>query len=198
MGDVTLTERYFNELRAARAAAGTIYPESAYPLARVGAGLAGDALTNDTNGITSAGTGLAVAFLGTSESITTMETLKAHYWLAPLLVILLGYWMKKKGKVFGGPLMAVGATMFVYAYRAYRKDEDAKEAAAAAKKKAAGGAETSGPDDTDRGWWRAPSGEWMLVPMQQLRSLPGNQGAGMGDPSVNMAERIYSSASMGG
>jgi hypothetical protein len=88
--------------------------------------------------------GAAVYWLAGSDFTKDIQVFKDHWWLKPLLIIGLGYWLWRKGNPWAAAILSSGAALFVAAW------QSRSEAKKDAKKEAAG------PEEA--GWWH--DGEW--------------------------------------
>ncbi len=67
------------------------------------------------------GAGAIVALLANLDDLKDSKASKEHWWLIPVAVIGIGYFLRKKGNAYGGIMMAVGGALFALAYAAYQK-----------------------------------------------------------------------------
>ncbi len=73
--------------------------------------------TQSRSGIRIAGVAALIQFLTTMETVKNIELAQKHWWLVPAAVAALGWYLKSKGYKDGPTLLAIGAAMFVQAYR---------------------------------------------------------------------------------
>jgi hypothetical protein len=163
-------------------------------LVKRGASAARSELTNDKNGLFSAGLGGLVAYVMSLDAIKKSEFLKKHWYAGPLVMVAIGYWMVRRSKPYGKALMTLGGLLFVQAYQNRPKDADTK---GTADKK-----ETSGPDwqqyqlsaPYGAQWVVTADGRQILMPARQPQhyergALPPRRETA--DPVAQTADEIY-------
>jgi hypothetical protein len=84
--------------------------------------------------------GAGVYWLASSDFTKDIQVFKDHWWLKPLLIMGLGYWLWRRNNPWASAILASGSALFAQAWKS--RPESKKE--------------TSGPDEA--GWWA--EGEW--------------------------------------
>jgi hypothetical protein len=185
---VTVTKDYYLDLhRRAKAAAGRVR-EGVVTAVRNPRRTAVAVYRDDKGGLVSAAAGAAVMFVATMDSVKDMKLFKEHWWLLPVLVLLVGWWLRKKGNRYGTAIMAAGAALFVKAWREQPADDKDK------KKQSDG--ETKGVDDDayytrDGRWVRNPqTGATVWIPTSAAYQFS----TGPADYASQIADKVYPAA----
>jgi hypothetical protein len=93
--------------------------------------------------------GAVIYAVVTSSYFDKIEIFKNQWFMKPLLVLGLGYYLFRKNSPWAQAVLAAAGILFLKGY--YERPEAKKEAAAA--KEAAVAKEAAGPDDEDAGRW---------------------------------------------
>lgn len=72
-------------------------------------------------------TGGVVALLANLEDLKNSETAKAHWWLLPVVVMGIGYMLRKRHSPYGTAVLAVGGALFAIAYQIQSKQAQAQQ-----------------------------------------------------------------------
>jgi hypothetical protein len=198
MGDLTISERDYNRLKEGEARA-----RVDAKLAREGAERAGvKALKEGRKGeglkligganapaLQAIFGGAALYYLATGDWFANVQTFKDHWYLKPLLVIGIGYWLWRRQSTWAMALLSAGAALFV---QAWKQEQDRKKKAEDAKK--AGGTNTSGVDDAGRWDWSDDTygrGRWVETPSGGRAYMTEGSGARAAE---RVAERVFEHA----
>jgi hypothetical protein len=118
--------------------------------------------------IRSAGVGALLAFLANTEAVKNWQLAKDHWWLLPLAVLALGWWLKNRGYKDGPAILTFGGAMLVQAYQKQQQDEANKA------KTMPSGAVSPNTASPDVGalhpmgtyaWLQDPHGRWLRLAM---------------------------------
>jgi len=77
--------------------------------------------------IRSAGVGALLAFLANTDAVKNWQAAKDHWWLLPIAVLALGWWLKNRGYKDGPAILTFGGAMLVQAYQKHKQDEENKK-----------------------------------------------------------------------
>jgi len=128
-------------------------------------------------------TGAAVYWLATSDWFDGIDVFKDNWFLKPLIVLGLGYWLFKKGSPFGTALLTAGAVLFMQGWKTRPKGE---------KKGKKQDATAEGVDEAGRYDWSADTygagGEWAPTPSGGRSYM--TQGNGSRAPE-RIASRVF-------
>lgn len=125
--------------------------------------------------VRSAGVGALLAWLATTDMVKNSKYIKENWWLLPLAVLALGWWLKNRGYKDGPAILTFGGALLVQAYKKHQDDEAAKKPA-----QATPSAQTAGPDTGalpagSYAWLQDPFGRWVKVSLPAvLPQLAGN------------------------
>lgn len=168
-------------------------------LARRPPGAAKAELASDRNGLFSLGLGSLVAYVMSLDSVKKSELLKKNWYIAPLALVLIGYWLIRKNKPHGRALMTLGGLLFVQGYQNRPKDAEkkapAKETGDPAWSPVHGYhpyANQLPPAPAGARWVVAADGRHILMPERQYEryQLPQQTRAKV-DPVARTADEIY-------
>jgi hypothetical protein len=195
MGDVTISESHYNKLKEAeskaRAEAKLVREEAeragltAWKAGRKGEGLK---LMGGANApaLQAVFAGAAIYYVATGDWFSKIELFKEHWWLKPLLVLGIGYWLWRRQSPWAYAVLSAGAAMFVQAWKA--RPESKKDGA---KKDGT----TQGPDDEAGRWdWSEDTygrGRWIDTPHGGQAYLTEGAGARAAE---RIAERVFEHA----
>ncbi len=62
--------------------------------------------------------GAAIYYIATGKWFDNIQVFKDHWWLKPLVILGLGWWLLKKASPWAQAVLAGGAAMFVQAWKA--------------------------------------------------------------------------------
>ena len=197
MGDVTISERHYNNLTEAKVKA---QAEAKVEHAVVHqAGLMGWfedhtgkspkdlAYSAGKSALRNALAGAAIYYFATTDWFNKITLFRDHWWLKPLLVLGAGYMLLRQKSPWAGALLAAGLAMFVEAWRS-------RPVAAAAPPKRDG--TTQGPDE-DAGRWDwvddtyGRRGRWVETPNRGRTYVTEGHGA---QAAERIAERVFEHA----
>lgn len=134
------------------------------------AAAAGSAIRQEANtakaALTPAGIGAVIGLLTSIDDIKNAKIFKEHWWLLPIAVLALGYYLHRKNSPHGKTLLAIGGTLLVQAYNNRPKEEPATKSTTT---KPAG--DTAGiteavqihPTGNGYAWIQAPTGQLIRV-----------------------------------
>lgn len=191
---VTVSRRYFDDL--GRRAAGHVAKRSKSIVVSTRT-----AITQDRGGIGSVLLTGAGFFLLSMEDMRNNKTLQKYWWGPGAVLLLVGWWLRKKGNKYGTAVMTLGAVAGVYGYRHLRQPAAATGPTAFAN--------TAGPDQIT-----TASGEWVTTPegqvfvpygvpygaprqqpqAVQLPQAPQRVGVGPDSAQQTLVDRIYGRA----
>lgn len=163
-------------------------------LARRGASATGRELVSDANGIFSAGLGALAAYVMSMDSIKKSEFLKKNWYVAPLVMVAIGYLLVRKKKPYGRTLMTIGGLLLVQAYQNRPKTDEKTD------KPKGDTTETKGFEPAQFAapygarWVVTADGRQVLVPVRQLEHYerPGlPERRDMADAVARTADEIY-------
>lgn len=120
--------------------------------------------------VRSAGVGALLAYLVQIDAVKNWETAKKHWWLLPLAVLALGWWLKNRGYKDGPAILTFGGAMLVQAYQKHRDDEAAKRPAQTNPSAQVAGPDTGAVGPGNYAWLQDPFGRWVKVSLPA--SLP--------------------------
>lgn len=163
-----------------------------------------------------AGVGALIAFIATMEDIKKSELFRKNWWLLPVMIMGIGYWLKRKGNAHASSIVAAGAVMFVVEWRKQPKDEPQAQAPAPQQKPQTSGFQDTGalypsypgtvhPMGIGMGWIQNPGGGWYRVALppalpqtlsQWAQQRPANfaNTAGMTQEDADAAANLASAA----
>ena len=157
------------------------------------------AVGQDKWGITSIAIGGLTAVVSSMDAVKKSEFLRRNFWVVPLLLIIVGYLLHRKGNKNGSSLIALGVFLGVQGFQNRPKAEDKKDQATDKSAQ-----ETSGPDWTwspyalptaGAQWFQTPSGHHVLLPAHQAAAyswqLPQPAPAQTADPTAVITRDIY-------
>lgn len=142
--------------------------------------------------IRSAGVGALLAFVANTEFVKNVQAFKDHWWLLPLAVLALGWFLKNRGYKDAPAILTFGGVMLVQAYQKHKDEEEAKKPAAnsAASPNTAGFFDTGAIHTTggNYAWLQDPFGRWMklTMPAATAAMLAGYAGQPRALPAANM------------
>jgi hypothetical protein len=137
--------------------------------------------------VRSAGVGALLAWLAGTDMVKNWKYVKENWWLLPLAVLALGWWLKNRGYKDGPAILTFGGALLVQAYQKHRDEEAAKKPAGgtAPSGTVPAGAQTAGLDTGELpagtyAWLQDPFGRWVKVSLPaalpqyagNLRALP--------------------------
>ena len=129
--------------------------------------------------VRSAGVGALLAWLANTDMVKNWKYAKENWWLLPLAVLALGWFLKNRGYKDGPAILTFGGALLVQAYQKHRDEEAAKKPAATNPS-----AQVAGPDTGAPGtyaWLQDPYGQWVKVSLPA--SLPQYAGSFRALPS---------------
>lgn len=196
-GDITISERHYNNLAEAKAKAqaeAKVEHEVVHQAGLMGwlDGHKGKstkelAYSVGKSALQTVFAGAAIYYVATGDWFSKMAVFRDHWWLKPLVVMGLGYWLLRQKSSWAGALLAAGAAMFVEAWRAR------PVAAPPPPKKVA---TTEGPDAEAGGWdWVDDTygrrGRWVETPNRGRTYVTEGHGA---QAAERIAERVFEHA----
>jgi len=116
--------------------------------------------------VRSAGVGALLAWLATTDMVKNWKYTKENWWLLPLAVLALGWFLKNRGYKDGPAILTFGGALLVQAYQKHRDEEAAKKPAAptAPSGTLPAGGNVAGPDTgAPYAWLQDPYGQWVKV-----------------------------------
>jgi hypothetical protein len=130
--------------------------------------------------------GAGLYYAGTSDWFSNIQVFKDHWYLKPLLVLGIGFWLWRKGNAWAGVFLSAGAALFVQALKEdqrKRRDEEARK----------GGTNTSGVDTGAFDWSDDTygHGRWIDTPSGARAYMTEGAGARAAD---RIAERVFEHA----
>jgi HAMP domain-containing protein len=138
--------------------------------------------------------GAAIYYVATSDYLDKIAVFRDHWWLKPVVVMALGYWLLRRQSPWAPAVLAAGAAMFVEAWRT--RPLDPKDAAAKKDALAKKDATTQGPDE-DAGHWDwvddtyGRRGRWTETPSGGRSYVTQGNGA---QAAERIAERVFQHA----
>lgn len=147
--------------------------------------------------IRSAGVGALLAWLANSDMVKNWQAVKDHWWLLPVAVLALGWWLKNRGYKDAPAILTFGGAMLVQAYQKHQQEEDDKKrsppAVAPANQLAspnAAGFDTGAIHPMGNyAWLQDPFGRWVKLSMPAAlpAALPGNRLGALPAANLNTA-----------
>ena len=169
--------------------------EARHPRTAVVVRRGAEAVKEDKYGIMSIGIGALAMFGSTLDAIKNNKYIKKYWWLLPVLVIGLGWWLRRKQDKssaryrYGSALLVTGGGLLAKAWRERPKAKD-DEADPAADTKGPEGVSSFGTS-AGRLVLNPATGEYQFEPtMMGANYAPQPQR----DPAQTMAERLYNTA----
>jgi hypothetical protein len=197
MGDITIKERDYNRLKEAEAKARADAKQARQEAERAGVtawkeGRKGEGLKlmggANAPALQAIFGGAALYYLATGDWFANVQSFKDHWYLKPLLVIGVGYWLWRRGSSWAMALLSAGAALFV---QAWKQEQERKKEEEARKK---GGTTTSGFDDAGRFDWSEDTygrGRWVETPNGGRAYMTEGAGARAAE---RIAERVFEHA----
>jgi hypothetical protein len=197
MGDITITQKDYDRLKEAGAKARADAKHARDEAERAGVtawkeGRKGEGLKlmGGANApvLQAIFGGAAIYYVAMSEWFANIQVFKDHWYLKPLLIIGIGYWLWRRQSPWAMALLSGGAALFVQAW----KEEQAKKKNKEAKKE---GTNTSGFDDDAGRWdWSDDTygrGRWVETPNGGRAYMTEGAGARAAE---RIAERVFEHA----
>ena len=126
-----------------------------------------------------AGAGAVVALLSNLDDLKNSKEIKDHWWLMPLGILTIGYFLRKRGNPYATAVLAVGGAMFALAYAAQAKQAQAQQPAPQQQKQTypkpkgeTGAPFTLIPGPQGFAWVQMPDGQFLRVPLNQRAQVP--------------------------
>lgn len=198
MGDITIKERDYNRLKEAEAKARADAKHAREEAERAGVtawkeGRKGESLKlmggANAPALQAIFGGAALYYLATGDWFANVQSFKDHWYLKPLLVIGVGYWLWRRQNSWAMALLSAGAALFV---QAWKQEQARKKKEEEAKKQ--GGTTTSGFDDAGRFDWSEDTygrGRWVETPSGGRAYMTEGSGARAAE---RIAERVFEHA----
>lgn len=79
--------------------------------------------------IRSAGVGALLAWLANADFVKNWQLAKDNWWLMPIAVLALGWWLKNRGYKDAPAILTFGGVLLVQAYQRHQQDEEDKKKA---------------------------------------------------------------------
>lgn len=147
--------------------------------------------------IRSAGVGALLAWLANTDMVKNWQVAKDHWWLLPVAVLALGWWLKNRGYKDSPAILTFGGVLLVQAYQRHQQEEDDKKKSAAPSNAAANlpaSPNAAGPDTGaihpmgNYAWLQDPYGRWvkLAMPAGLPAALPNYAGRFGALPAANM------------
>lgn len=152
------------------------------------------AAIQNRSAIRSAGVGALLAWLVTTDMVQNSKYIQEHWWLLPLAVLALGYWLRNRGYKDGPAILTFGGALLAQAYQKHRNEEEAKKKAATTP---SGNGQVAGLDtgalvSGAYAWLQDPFGQWIKVTLPaalphyaagHVRALPAPSNTNTAGPS---------------
>jgi hypothetical protein len=116
--------------------------------------------------VRSVGVGALLAWLAQTDMVKDWKYVKENWWLLPLAVLALGWWLKNRGYKDGPAMLTFGGALLVQAYQKHRDEAEKKPTTTTPS--ATVPANTAGPDTGALpagayAWLQDPFGRWVKV-----------------------------------
>jgi hypothetical protein len=136
-------------------------------------GIRSHAGTAKTSAMT-AGVGALIGFLASLDDVKNQKFLKENWWLLPLSVLALGYYLTRKNNPHGRAVLAAGGVLLVNGYNANRNNNKAATPTPASPNTGSLYDDVGAvrhqlhPSEDGRAWLQAPSGQWVRVQLAPM------------------------------
>lgn len=118
----------------------------------------------------SAGVGALIGFFATLDDVKNQKFVKENWWILPLAVLALGYYLQRKNNPHGKSILAAGGVLMMNAYQNRPKGGTATQGATKPTSDTAGPWDNSmlHPGVDGHAWLQAPDGQWVRVQLQPM------------------------------
>jgi hypothetical protein len=130
------------------------------------------AIARDSHGVISLLVGGIAGFLINTEMVKQSDWLKRHWYALPIAMLLVGYFLARRGNAHGRTLMALGGFLFMQGFMNRPAESEAKSG------------ETGAPG-------ALPEGQWVVTPDGQRVLVPAWQWQRYEDAAGQVVNEIY-------